>query len=89
MNNSLYKKLKELVDRQWEIKRVGGYIKHDKTKRAEFEKLLEEYNKNDETIEQIRRNCFISPLVLEKIISKQEDQEYPPCKLYPLLQMLC
>ncbi len=76
MSNNLYEKLKELIDRKWELNRIGGCIKHDKNKRAEFEKILDEYNKTDELIEHIRRNCLISPLKLAEIISKQENDEY-------------
>ena len=76
MSNNLYQKLKDLVDRKWELNRIGGCIKHDKAKRAEFERILEEYNQTEELIEHIRRNCFISPLKLAEIISQQENEEY-------------
>ena len=76
MSNNLYQKLKDLVNRKWELNKIGACIKHDKNKKAEFEKILKEYNKADELIEQIRRNCFISPLKLATIISKQEDDEF-------------
>lgn len=76
MKNNLYEKLTELVDRQWELKGLAGYIKHDKSKRDEYEKMVEEYNKNDEIIERIRKGCFITPLKLAEIISEQEKRNY-------------
>lgn len=76
MTNNLYDKLTELIDKKWELNRVGGCIKHDKDKKTEFEKILKEYNETDELIEQIRRNCVVSPLKLAEIISKQENEEY-------------
>lgn len=76
MSKNLYQKLKELIDRQRELNRIGGWIKHDKNKKVEFEKFVAEYKENDALIEQIRRNCFISPLKLAKIISEQENDEF-------------
>lgn len=69
MQNNLYKTINNLVERKYELKRIGGYIKHDKTKREEFIHMVEEYNKIDETLDYIIHNCFISPLKVAKIIS--------------------
>ena len=30
MQNNLYKTINNLVERKYELKRIGGYIKHDK-----------------------------------------------------------
>ena len=76
MGNNLYEKLIRLVDRQWELRGLAGYIKHDKSKRSEYEAYVEEFNKNDEIIEQIRKGCFITPLKLADIISEQEKKQY-------------
>ena len=76
MENNLYQVLKDLVDRQWDIKKVGGYIKHDKEKQDEFKKLVEEYHRNDAIIENIKDNYAITPLKLAEIISQSENDEY-------------
>ena len=76
MKNNLYEKLTELVDRQWELKGLAGIIKQDVAKREEYRKIAEEYNKNDETIYYILKNCYITPHKLAEIISEQEKKQY-------------
>lgn len=76
MENNLYSKITTLVNRQHDLKRIGGIIKHDKSKRDIFEKYAKEYTQNDETLDYIIKNCFISPLMIAEIISKKEDTPY-------------
>ena len=76
MVNNLYRKIKQLVARQWELKRIAGIIKHDKDKRAEFEKYATEYNQIDRTLDFIKQNCVISPIDVIDIISKKECENY-------------
>lgn len=76
MRNNLYIKIRDSVIRQAELKRKAGNIKFDKTKREEFLKYIEEYNKLDKTLDYIKENCVISPIIVKDIISKKEGKEY-------------
>jgi len=76
VKNNLYEKLTKLVDRQWELKRLGGIVKHDLAKRDEYRRIAEEYNNNDESVYYILKNCYITPLKLADIISEQEKDKY-------------
>ena len=76
MTNNLYRKIKTLTERKYELKRLGGYIKHDEARRKEFESMVEEYQQIESTLDYITKNCVISPLMVEKIISKKEQTDY-------------
>ncbi|MBQ8909224.1 MAG: hypothetical protein IJY90_02955, partial [Clostridia bacterium] len=60
MQNNLYRKIKQLVDRKYELKRLGGIIKFDKTKRAEYEQYCIQYQQIENTLDYIIKNCVIS-----------------------------
>ena len=76
MEKNLYREIKALVERKKSIRRQGLYIKHDKSKQAEFEALVKEYNEIDEALKVIEKEFFISALMLEKIISKNKKKDY-------------
>ena len=76
MENNLYDTIKSLVDRKQEIKKIGGIIKHDRSRRSEYEKLADEFNQIEDKLFYIRDNCVISPMKLTELISKKEDKEY-------------
>lgn len=80
MEINLYCEIKRLVDRKYEIKKLAGIIKyemkHDVAKKDEFKKLADEYEKIERTLDYIRKNCFISPLIVAKIITKKEGTPY-------------
>lgn len=76
MKNNLYQTIKYLVDRKWELKKIGGYIKYDKSKRAEYELCAAEYNKIEKTLDFIKQNCFISSQKVAEILSKKHGTQY-------------
>ncbi len=76
MQNNLYRKIRNSVIRQAELKRKAGIIKFDKTKREEFLRYVEEYNELDKVLDYIKKNCVISPIDVIDIISKKEGKEY-------------
>ena len=76
MENNLYSKIATLVERKYQLKRIGGIIKHDKTKREEFEMYAKEYTKIEDTLDYIIKNCYISPMMVADIISVKEDGPY-------------
>ena len=76
MENNLYNKISTLVERKHQLKRIGGIIKHDKTKREEFEMYAKEYTQIEDTLDYIIKNCYISPLMVADIISAKEDCPY-------------
>lgn len=76
MENNLYRAIKMLIEKQKELRRKGVYIKHDKSKRDEFEALVKEYNEIDEALDVIEKEFFISAKMLEQIISKNNKKDY-------------
>ena len=76
MENNLYQKIEELIDRQWEIKEELCYSRFDSEKKNECEKMKEEYRHNEQVLHSILSEYFISPLKIADIISKQDKKQY-------------
>lgn len=76
MQNNLYRKIKQLVDRKYELKRLGGIIKFDKTKRAEYEQYCIQYQQIENTLDYIIKNCVISAQKVAEIISASRGVPY-------------
>ena len=76
MQNNLYLKIKSLVDRKYELKKLGGIIKFDKNKQELYQNYAAEYKQIEDTLDFITKNCHISPLMVADIISKKHGMTY-------------